>query len=153
MSRVEHQYRRLRLWCALRQRRQQHHADQFDVSYSLIGIEKSTDADINGLTVTGGSFTDGYIGIDFAKDTAVGQAGNGLATNVTISGTHFEDMTAKGIYVEALSNALITDVRMDHVGFYGAGAASVVRRLLSARHRSQPEERRQSQRPDPDRLR
>jgi hypothetical protein len=97
-----------------------------DVSNTLIGIEKSTDADINGLTVTGGSFTDGYIGIDFAKDTAVGQAGNGLATNVTISGTHFEDMTAKGIYVEALSNALITGVSMDHVGFYGAGAASGV---------------------------
>ena len=33
-------------------------------------------------------------------------------------------MTAKGIYVEALSNALITGVSMDHVGFYGAGAAS-----------------------------
>ena len=94
-----------------------------DVSNTVIGIEKSTDADINGLTVTGGSFTDGYIGIDFAKDTAVGQAGNGLATNVTISGTHFEDMTAKGIYVEALSNALITGVTMDHVGFYGAGTA------------------------------
>jgi hypothetical protein len=57
-------------------------------SEHLIGIEKSTDADINGLTVTGGSFTDGYIGIDFAKDTAA-MAGNGLATNVTISGTHF----------------------------------------------------------------
>ena len=95
-----------------------------DVSNTIIGIEKSTDADINGLTVTGGSFTDGYIGFDFAKDTAVGQAGNGLATNVTISGTHFEDMTAKGIYVEALSNALITGVSMDHVGFYGAGTAS-----------------------------
>ena len=94
-----------------------------DVSNTLIGIEKSTGADINGLTVTGGSFTDGYIGIDFAKDTGVGQAGNGLATNVTISGTHFEDMTAKGIYVEALSNALITGVTMDHVGFYGAGTA------------------------------
>jgi Ca2+-binding RTX toxin-like protein len=95
-----------------------------DVSNSVIGIEKSTDADINGLTMTGGSFTDGYIGIDFAKDAAVGQAGNGLATNVTISGTHFEDMTAKGIYVEALSNALITGVSMDHVGFFGTGPAS-----------------------------
>ena len=95
-----------------------------DVSNTYIGIEKSTDADINGLTVTGGSFTDGYIGFDFAKDTAVGQASNGLATNVTISGTHFEDMTAKGIYVEALSNALITGVSMDHVGFFGAGPAS-----------------------------
>ena len=92
-----------------------------DVSNSVIGIEKSTDADINGLTITGGSFTDGYIGIDFAKDTAVGQAGNGLATNVTISGTQFTNMTAKGIYVEALSNALITGVVMNHVGFYGAG--------------------------------
>src|SRR5262249_35167071 len=69
------------------------------------------------------SFVDGYIGIDFAKDAGVGQATNGLATNVTISGTHFEDMTAKGIYAEALSNALITGVSMDHVGFYGAGSA------------------------------
>ena len=103
-----------------------------DVSNTLIGIEKSTDADINGLTVTGGSFTDGYIGIDFAKDTAAGQAGNGLATNVTISGTHFEDMTAKGIYVEALSNALITGVTMDHVGFYGGAPPSAVRPSLPA---------------------
>ena len=51
----------------------------------------------------------------------MGQAGNGLATNVTINGTHFTDMTAKGIYVEALSNALITGVVMNHVGFYGGG--------------------------------
>ncbi len=94
-----------------------------DVSNSVIGIEKSAGADINGLTVNGGSFTDGYIGIDFARDTAVGQANKGLATNVTISGTHFEDMTAKGIYVEALSSSLITGVTMDHVGFYGGGAA------------------------------
>jgi Ca2+-binding RTX toxin-like protein len=94
-----------------------------DVSNSVIGIEKSIGADVNGLTVNGGSFTDGYIGIDFAKDTGAGQANNGLATNVTISGTHFEDMTAKGIYVEALSSSLITGVTMDHVGFYGGGAA------------------------------
>jgi hypothetical protein len=40
-------------------------------------------------------------------------------------------MTAKGIYVEALSNALITGVSMDHVG-YGAGAASGVRPWLPA---------------------
>jgi Ca2+-binding RTX toxin-like protein len=94
-----------------------------DVGNSVIGIEKSTGADINGLTITGGSFIDGYIGIDFAKDAGVGQTTNGLATNVTISGTQFQDMTAKGIYVEALSNALITGVSMTHVGFYGAGAA------------------------------
>jgi hypothetical protein len=67
-----------------------------DVSNSVIGIEKSTGADINGLTINGGSFTDGYIGIDFAKDVGVGQTTNGLATNVTITGTHFADMTAKG---------------------------------------------------------
>ena len=118
-----------------------------DVSNSDIGIEKSIDADINGLTITGGSFVDGYIGIDFAKDTAVGQAGNGLATNVTISGTHFQDMTAKGIYVEALSNALITGVSMDHVGFYGAGPAfGGPDARCRCRHRGQPEERRLSRR-------
>ena len=94
-----------------------------DISDSVVGIEKSAGADIDGLTITGGSFVDGYIGIDFAKDIGVGQASNGLATNVTISGTHFEDMTAKGIYVEALSHALITGVTMDHVGFWGAGTA------------------------------
>jgi nitrous oxidase accessory protein NosD len=49
-----------------------------DVSNSVIGIEKSTDADINGLTITGGSFVDGYIGIDFAKDPAVGRPATAL---------------------------------------------------------------------------
>ena len=94
-----------------------------DINDTVIGIEKSTTANIDGLTLTDGSFTDGYIGIDFAKATGAGQEEEGLAENVTIDGTHFEDMTAKGIYVEALSHSTITGVTMTNVGFWGSGAA------------------------------
>ena len=94
-----------------------------DISNSVIGIEKAATANLDGLTVSGGSVADGYIGIDFAKVVSAGSQAEGTAVNVLIDGTHFEDLTAKGIYVEALSDSTITGVSMEHVGFWGSGAA------------------------------
>ena len=96
-----------------------------DVMHSVIGIEKGSTANLDGLTINGGSITDGYIGIDFAKSVVAGAEGraDGLAENVTIDGMSFSDLTAKGIYAEALSHALITGIAMNEVGFYGIGPA------------------------------
>ncbi len=94
-----------------------------DISNSVIGIEKSTTANINGLDLNGGSITDGYIGIDFAKATGIGNELDGVARNVTIDSTHFTDLTQKGIYMETLTDSTITGVVMDNVGQYGGGQA------------------------------
>jgi len=85
------------------------------------GIVKATTVDISHLTVTGGTISDGYTGVDFTKTTVVGQAGDGLATNIVFDGTHFSHLDAKGIYVEALSDSRITNVTMDDVGQFGRG--------------------------------
>ena len=93
------------------------------ITNSVVGIEKSTTANINGLTLTGGSITDGYMGIDFAKATGVGNELDGVARNVLIDSTHFTDLTQKGIYMETLTDSTITGVVMDNVGQYGGGQA------------------------------
>src|SRR5262249_14695385 len=59
------------------------------------------------------------IGVFFAKTTTVGLAGDGLADGVTFDGTDFSHLLQKGIYVEALSNAHITNITMEDVGQFG----------------------------------
>ncbi len=86
---------------------------------SLQGIRKGTMADVTDLTVKDGSISDGYIGVYFAKTTTAGQAGDGIADQITIDGTAFNRLDTKGIYAEALSHALITGISMDHVGEFG----------------------------------
>ena len=84
------------------------------------GIEKSTTGGVHGLTITGGSFGDGYLGIDAAKSVAAGDAAVGNLDGVTIDGTDFHDLARKGIYVETLSDAHITNVTMENVGQFGS---------------------------------
>jgi VCBS repeat-containing protein len=86
-------------------------------------IFKGTTATISDLTINGGSITDSYIGIYFAKTTAVGQAAVGTADGVVIDGMSFEHIDQKGIYVEALSNAEIMNISMTDVGQWGGGPA------------------------------
>lgn len=90
-----------------------------DVSSTVYGLRKEHTIDIDHLTITGGSFSDGYIGIDFDKDATLGNAAVGHASYVTIDGTSFTDLTRKGIYAETLSHALITGVTMNNVGQWG----------------------------------
>ncbi|WP_369058391.1 hypothetical protein ABOZ73_12045 [Caulobacter sp. 73W] len=92
---------------------------EVNIENSLFGLHKTTTADIDGLVITGGSIVDGYQGTDFAKSTT--SLTDGQLKNVTISGTRFEDLSAKGIYAEALAEALITGITMINVGVYGRG--------------------------------
>jgi hypothetical protein len=104
-----------------------------DVSASVFGVQKEStttagypftgavDSSINGLTVNGGSITDVYIGMDFSKSSTGGAASD--ASNVNISGTSFQNITAKGIYAETLSTANLSNISMNHVGYWGAGPA------------------------------
>ena len=91
---------------------------------SFIGIEKHVNANVDDIRIIDGSITDGYIGVDFTKATGAGNETQGLATNVLIQGTHFEDLSAKGIYLEAFAESTITGVTMEHVAYYGSGPAS-----------------------------
>ena len=95
-----------------------------DFTDNLVGIHKGTTAGITNFTLTGGSITDGLIGIDFDKTTAVGQQTVGMADNVTIDGTSFSNLAYKGIYLETLSDGTITNVTMDNVGQFGAPSTS-----------------------------
>ncbi len=87
---------------------------------SVTGIRKGTAASVTDLTVDGGTISDVYIGINFAKAVTDGV---GRADHITIDGTTFDHITQKGIYVEALDHALITGITMNDVGQYGGGPA------------------------------
>ena len=121
---VEHQHRRLCQRRALRQRRQQHCADQCRCQQNLYRHREEHRRGYQRPDRDRRLVHRRLHRLRLRQGHRRRPGHNGLATNVTISGTHFEDMTAKGIYVEALSNALITGVSMDHVGFFGAGPAS-----------------------------
>lgn len=91
-----------------------------NITDTVHGINKVEAADISFVTITGGSITDSYQGILFAKGV---DNEDGYASNITIDGTHFENLTEKGIYVETLSNSLITGVTMETVGEFGRSDA------------------------------
>ena len=80
------------------------------------GIRKGSAADVTNLTITGGVISDGGYGISFYKTTA---ENDGMVTNVTIDGTHFENLLEKGIYAETLSEADIANIEMTNVGVFG----------------------------------
>jgi VCBS repeat-containing protein len=86
------------------------------IASSVEGIHKSATAGIAGLTITGSSITDGHIGIDFPKTLANAA---GAVTSVTIDNVSFSHLTEKGIYVETLSGATLTDITMTDVGEIG----------------------------------
>ncbi len=90
-----------------------------DIDGVINGIRKGTTADVTDLTINGGTISDGAIGIYFAKTTAAGAASDGLIDGVQINGTTFEHLLEKGIYAEALNDALITGIVMNDVGEFG----------------------------------
>lgn len=87
---------------------------------TVTGIRKGTAADITNLEIIGGEIRDTYIGINFAKSATLG---DGLVTGVLIDGMTFRDLTEKGIYAEALSDAQLLNLVMVNVGQYGRGPA------------------------------
>ncbi len=91
-----------------------------NISDTVIGIEKTSTNGVSNLAITGGSISDGYNGIEFDKGFASpAQASIGNADHVLIDGTSFSNLDQKGIYVETLSNAHITNVTMNDVGQFG----------------------------------
>ena len=93
--------------------------ENVDVTSFNIGIHKGPTSDLTDFTVSGGSFSDGYIGVNFEKNTVAATAGDGNATGVTFNGTTFTDILQKGIYVETLSDAQLLNLTMDNVGQWG----------------------------------
>lgn len=93
--------------------------ENVDITSFNIGIHKGPTSDVTNLTVSGGSFSDGYIGVNFEKNTVLATAGDGNADGVVFDGTTFFDILQKGIYVETLSNAQLLNLTMDNVGQWG----------------------------------
>ncbi|MFN3348224.1 cadherin domain-containing protein [Pseudorhodoplanes sp.] len=91
-----------------------------DISDGVAGYYKQQEADVSNLTIQGGTISQVYLGTDFTKTPT---SGDGLLTGLTIDGTTFEHITQKGIYIETLTNGLITGVVMTDVGQYGGGPA------------------------------
>lgn len=89
------------------------------LSGNVTGINKEVNVGIDGLHVSGGSISDGHLGMNLTKNTTLADADIGNVVNSSIDGTHFEHLTEKGIYVETFSDSSITDVTMDDVGQFG----------------------------------
>lgn len=91
-----------------------------DVKGGVMGYHKPATSDVSNLTIEGGSISDVYIGMDVPKTST---SGDGNLIGFTINGTSFFDITQKGLYIETLYNALITNIDMTNVGQHGGGSA------------------------------
>ncbi|MCZ7658601.1 MAG: DUF5801 domain-containing protein [Xanthobacteraceae bacterium] len=89
---------------------------------TVTGIRKGTAANVTDLDIVGGRIFDGHHGIILYK-TASGPQATGMAQDVQIIGTTFEDLNEKGIYAETLKDGLISGVTMTDVGEFGRGPA------------------------------
>lgn len=86
-------------------------------------------ADYSGFTMTGGSITGANIGISL--EHAAGYQGSAGYANepirfgdVDLTGVSFSDITFKGVYLEALSNATLKGLTFDNVGNIGYSDSS-----------------------------
>lgn len=86
-----------------------------DISSGITGIRKSTAATIDGLTITGGSFTDMQHGMTIYKASNA----DGRLSNFTVDGSSFSNLNEKGIYLETGDHVLMTNLTMTDVGEFG----------------------------------
>lgn len=88
-----------------------------DVTFdgNVTAIRKGTAAEVTGFTMTGGTIRNGTSGIH----TFAASNGDGTFSDVEISGVSLSDLRYKGFYFEQLSDATISDISMDNVGYYG----------------------------------
>jgi len=88
---------------------------------TVFGFAKLHETALNGLSINGGTIQDTYIGVYLYNDT-FGSSFD--ATDTSIVGTTFQNITQKGIYAEtAQGNTLFDDLVMTDVGQYGGGVA------------------------------
>lgn len=86
-----------------------------DISSGITGIRKSTAATIDGLTITGGSFSDMQHGMTVYKANSA----DGRLSNFTVDGASFSNLNEKGIYLETGEQVLMTNLTMTDVGEFG----------------------------------
>lgn len=86
-----------------------------DISSGITGIRKSTAATIDGLTITGGSFSDMQHGMTVYKANSA----DGRLSNFTVDGASFSNLNEKGIYLETGDHVLMTNLTMTEVGEFG----------------------------------
>ncbi len=84
------------------------------------GLRVASYVGIDGLTIVGGHMDGNVYGVQ--TYTA---AGNPLVTNVSVTGTTFNNNSSKGMYFENLDHAVFTGITVDHSGTVGAWAAGV----------------------------
>lgn len=87
-----------------------------DLTDNVTGYVKSTEANVDGLSILGGSVSDGTHGLVFQKTM---NNANGTLTNFLIDGTEFFDLNEKGLYFESIAGSTITNVVMHDVGNFG----------------------------------
>ncbi len=98
--------------------------EDVDISNSITGIRKADGKAVTNLDILGGSITGSYIGIYLSNGTPVLPGDVQHATDVTVDGMTFTDLTEKGIYAETLQGTtLFTDLTMTNVGVLGRGVS------------------------------
>ncbi|MFZ4411041.1 MAG: beta strand repeat-containing protein, partial [Paracraurococcus sp.] len=92
-----------------------------DFASGSVGLKISASADVNGLTVTDGSFTGGRFGFYFANDTA----GTDTVRDATFSGLTFNGQStgttstttggnqSRAVYIEKLTDASFSDITIN----------------------------------------
>ncbi len=89
-------------------------------SNGSVGFRTATYVGINGLTIVDSHIDGNVMGLCFYS-----AVGSPLVTNVSVSGTTFNNNTSKGMYFENLDNAAFSNVTVSNSGTAGAWAAGV----------------------------
>jgi hypothetical protein len=94
------------------------------VSGNSVGLRSATSGSVNGLTITGGSFDGNTQGICIFANSGSTSNQNHF-TNISITGTTFNNNTLKGMYFEKLDHATFTDITVNNSGTSGSFAAGI----------------------------
>jgi Ca2+-binding RTX toxin-like protein len=90
--------------------------DNVVLDNNVFGIHKDIGAvAVDGFTFTNSTISHGYEGMDIV------QLVGGSFTDVLIDNVTFEHLTAKGIYAEAMNDAVLSNITMNNVAQYGRG--------------------------------
>ena len=95
--------------------------DGVTMQHSVMGFAKPDGSETTGLTITGSTVSDTYIGVYLYNDNFALDA-TSQAIDTTITNTLFQNIAQKGIYAEtAQGNTLLDGLTLDNVGEYGGG--------------------------------
>ncbi len=84
------------------------------------GLRFASYVGANGLEITGGQMNGNAYGMQDYMGV-----GKPILTNVTVTGTSFNNNMSRGLYIESLDNATFTDVVVSNSGTSGAYAAGI----------------------------